>query len=854
MVFSQDESSQDESISPISIDQIDQTPSPLSIDQIDQKPSPSVSSETTTETTTEIATDTNYNKETISNSWSYLDSWSLILETQNNWINDNTWEDTSSHNSGTNEIITLIQDTNTITKDNQKEDSDTESKNTTHTILIQGHNMMKAFIDSDTLINTVSPENYIVWFYDTKKSHTQWQESYITQWTYYEWTYNNNIESNQHQEWLYQEWNTIYESEEDDDSEEEDTTYINDPSFIEFWFWEQGKHLIFSKPVQIQVPVMIDGNYQILVQHEWDSYYNEFGLSIDPNTNCNEDWSTTLPSNNINSIWWVVTFYTCGASTFILNPNGTWANDAVVWFKGDAGTSTTTHGAAVLTWTDQVAWAVYTKTAWGTPFYYDSTWLNRNPVLTWNNTREFLRNVWSAGAHNNWTVFTVIKSNTLSNSSDLIWNTSTRIRNEQQINTARWWFSRVWIHYTSTINHAFTTFELMTIDHINTSTNVNFETHQAGTMLTNALNVWASIAPLTPDRVWLSFNGYYAEVIMHNYVLSTNEKQKVRTYLATKYWLTLAHNYLDTSWTLVYNISSYPYDIAWIGRDDASTLYQKQSKSINNTWNITVSLGAIATSNQTNSSTISTNKSYTLIGHDNGSMAWTTEWEYEHTTRERKVMETWSIGSVRITVSSGMFNSRSGDLYLLVDTDGNFSNATGYVMTSWSNGTRYIDFDFSWWTSYIAFGRKKGGNICIESPVLFTTWIIAQNSNQIIEYQFDYFKVNDGKWSNTWYYTTVSISALTGTYGNTISNSAIERKADPITTLSGSTNTWVLLWTWMNTYHPATNVDTFIYRNNWINNGLQWVYWSKLRIKITIPAYTRIGVYTGTLTYTLYEN
>lgn len=64
MVFSQDESSQDESISPISIDQIDQTPSPLSIDQIDQKPSPSVSSETTTETTTEIATDTNYNKET----------------------------------------------------------------------------------------------------------------------------------------------------------------------------------------------------------------------------------------------------------------------------------------------------------------------------------------------------------------------------------------------------------------------------------------------------------------------------------------------------------------------------------------------------------------------------------------------------------------------------------------------------------------------------------------------------------------------------------------------------------------------------------------------------------------------
>ncbi len=76
-----------------------------------------------------------------------------------------------------------------------------------------------------------------------------------------------------------------------------------------------------------------------------------------------------------------VLFYTCGASTFILNASGNSSTNIKLWLKADAGTSCTTNGCALATWADQSGNA-NTGTVGGatTPAYIASRW-NFNPAV-----------------------------------------------------------------------------------------------------------------------------------------------------------------------------------------------------------------------------------------------------------------------------------------------------------------------------------------------------------------------------------------------------------------------------------------------------------------------------------------
>lgn len=144
--------------------------------------------------------------------------------------------------------------------------------------------------------------------------------------------------------------------------------------------------------------------------------------------------------------------------------------------------------------------------------------------------------------------------------------------------------------------------------------------------------------------------------------------------------------------------------------------------------------------------------------------------------------------------------------------------------------------------------------ICIWTPATFSTWIVTSWSSQIINYLFDYFSVNDQKWINSWYYTTLSMTSLSWVNW-VIPNSLIRWKADPLVLLNWAANTWVLLWWAISTWYIAANTTvTHIYRNAWINNFVKSNYWSKLNLQVTIPWYSPVGLYTWTITYTLYEN
>lgn len=120
-----------------------------------------------------------------------------------------------------------------------------------------------------------------------------------------------------------------------------------------------------------------------------------------------------------------------------------------------------------------------------------------------------------------------------------------------------------------------------------------------------------------------------AEFIMMNTPATASQRDKIESYLALQYGSTrgnnsgtaTTYNYISTKGATIYDKSAnsgFTNDIAGIGRDDVSTLNQKQSISVNVTDPVTVSLGsgAIPSKNSANSNTFSSNYSFFIWGNN----------------------------------------------------------------------------------------------------------------------------------------------------------------------------------------------------------------------------------------------
>ena len=132
-----------------------------------------------------------------------------------------------------------------------------------------------------------------------------------------------------------------------------------------------------------------------------------------------------------------------------------------------------------------------------------------------------------------------------------------------------------------------------------------------------------------------NWKGRIPEFLVFNRVLTDPEMQQVNSYLAIKYGVTLGqgngavnnnalnYDYLASNGTKIWDAtanSGYKYDIAGIGRDDASGLEQKQSASVNTGNILTIGNGTIAASNAANPNTFSADLSFLVWGHDNANL------------------------------------------------------------------------------------------------------------------------------------------------------------------------------------------------------------------------------------------
>lgn len=137
-----------------------------------------------------------------------------------------------------------------------------------------------------------------------------------------------------------------------------------------------------------------------------------------------------------------------------------------------------------------------------------------------------------------------------------------------------------------------------------------------------------------------SYEGRIAEVITYSAKKEdanlTQERNRIQSYLAIKYGITLGVNgtsqdYVDSDGTLIWDANTgtpaedvFNYDIAGIGRDDASDLLQKQSRSVNNAVDggfraqgvLTIGMGNISNTNNLNTNTDLEDKEFLVWGND----------------------------------------------------------------------------------------------------------------------------------------------------------------------------------------------------------------------------------------------
>ncbi|GAA4237319.1 hypothetical protein GCM10022291_23840 [Postechiella marina] len=270
-------------------------------------------------------------------------------------------------------------------------------------------------------------------------------------------------------------------------------------------------------------------------------------------------------------------------------------------------------------------------------------------------------------------------------------------------------------------------------------------------------------------RTSSQLNGMLGEVISYSSPNSALNQQKIQSYLGVKYGITLQApgtaltdyrvndvDYIDSQGTVIWDTSAnsgYNYDIAGIGRDDASILNQKQSKSQNVASDGTDAYGPTLTSGflsiglsdiyDTNNDNISTNtttfnnREYLTWGNNGAdinlaataisvdmssgiSPALSTPVSFIAMQRVWKVVENGGdIPSCKVRIPQNAIRNITppGNYYMFISDNGVFDPTADYrILTPDGNGNLEAEYDFNA-TKYITFGYAP--QVIVERSVYF---------------------------------------------------------------------------------------------------------------------------------------
>jgi hypothetical protein len=181
------------------------------------------------------------------------------------------------------------------------------------------------------------------------------------------------------------------------------------------------------------------------------------------------------------------------------------------------------------------------------------------------------------------------------------------------------------------------------------------------------------------------FAGQLAELVGYNQALPNDERQKVESYLAIKYGVTLdqsaARDYFSSDGSAVYPAATthraYNNNIAGVGRDDATALEQRKSRSINGNAILTL----------VHNEAFSADKSFLVWGDNGKAVSLSASFDggsNNRLARVWRVAETGAIGAVTVRIPIAVATGLS---HLLISSDNSFPpGATAKTMLRINGG------------------------------------------------------------------------------------------------------------------------------------------------------------------------
>lgn len=276
------------------------------------------------------------------------------------------------------------------------------------------------------------------------------------------------------------------------------------------------------------------------------------------------------------------------------------------------------------------------------------------------------------------------------------------------------------------------------------------------------------------------YAGEIAETLVFSQVLSSDERNRVETYLALKYGITLngaddggtggvdERDYRASDGGVIWDFdgqgTTYYNDIFGIGKDDPSCFEQTSAKSENS--------DALVTFTQPGGS-FSTDDSFIISGNDNAAIEATRNPERPATidsrlNREWRVQETGTVGSIELTydistITGTEFGANNlTQTRLLVDDDGDFSNGGTTIIepTSFDGSAETVTFTVDFTDGqYYTLGSIETGALPI---TLISFEAAADKDNQV---KLDWVSASE---TNNAFYTIEN--STDGVNFNTVAN------------------------------------------------------------------------------------
>ncbi len=392
---------------------------------------------------------------------------------------------------------------------------------------------------------------------------------------------------------------------------------------------------------------------------------------------------------------------------------GPYPNTASLWLKGNAGTSTTTDGAAVSSWNSQAVAPVVSvaqATAALQPIYREGSGVgvlnrfNYNPSVFTDGTSNRLIQTGNINLGSSTTGFSVYQ--VVGQSAGVVsmeWyhtvNGNLKIKGD-----ALMYVLDAGTVGPSGVNNTYNSGGLETVQGYlqtvrGTPTTIVGNGKFNGTTGPTYSNGWRvavqngiCIGSNLDNGEFM--NGGMGEFIVFPSVLSSALNLRVESYLAIKYGITLGSSaapsdYTASDGTVIWTANApYQNNIIGIGRDNAvasSLLLQKQSHYYSD--EVRLYRGALATTNINNAATFAVDKSFVVVGANTGLMCATAasnaevpaacglysrierEWRATKTNMNESFNMDFSLAACAVPGSVAI-----ADLRLLVDDDGNFGN------------------------------------------------------------------------------------------------------------------------------------------------------------------------------------